>query len=425
VPDKCRALLMPSDPEWLALFGGLLTEGTKYWNFQQSDGGLTVEETVARVQEILTLWYTNTCEPCVVNDGDSPVMRLDANGHPQMLEAGYWVAPTGDYAIGSVAARTELTADERRCLAAANAVFFLQQTYEVITDAYGAGLGVLEAIANVVAFVAGRLAAFVPLWVSALAAIGWIAWNIAFDAVEVATADFWNDAFSERLTCIFYTNSVDTAGVVTFDLPGIQSDLISTAGFDLTGGVYALIAQVRFLLEQVTVDGLNQAGTLTDVTEADCSACDDGWCYEWNLEDELGIWSIPDTANGPAGVWESGVGVRFNVLSDPAFSDYAAVEHDFESLTADYFSALVYLESGSTLETRIYAFGDVEQSNPTPSPDCKIASVTASLAEVLNALVILNADHGTGVGRIARVRLGAFSGVNPFGDDNCTEWDCP
>jgi len=416
---------MPADSEWLALFGGALTELTKSWNWQQSDGGISVEDTVQKMTEILTLWYVNTCDPCLVNDGDDLVSRLDEDGHFQVLEAGYWVPPSGDYAIPAVAARTEPTAQERRCLAAANAVYVLEQMYEEITDGYNGGLGVLETIANVVLVIGTIVAPYVALWVRALSAIGWIAWNIAFDAVAVASADYWNTAFSDNLKCIFYANSTDTAGVVTFDYDAIQHDLIANVGFDLTLGIYALTAQVRFMMAQVTVDGLNQAGTKTYIEEADCSGCADGWCYEWDLTVELGDWEIPVGAYGALGTWVSGQGVLFNVLSDAGFDDYATVVQTFPAVNVDYIQFLYYYTAGGTPLARVFAFDRVEAGTPVPQPECQIGGITASYEVPNDVTVMLNAAHGTGAGRIVKIKMGAYSGENPFGDDNCTDWECP
>jgi len=58
--DDCRPLSIPASTEWLALFGGALTELTKKYNWQDS-GGLTVDETVEKMTEIIDAWYTESC----------------------------------------------------------------------------------------------------------------------------------------------------------------------------------------------------------------------------------------------------------------------------------------------------------------------------------------------------------------------------
>ena len=72
------------------------------------------------------------------------MLRLNANGQIEQLSNGAWVEPDGDYEIPPTPARTEPTAAERKCLAAANAANVLQQTYEQITDEIAEGLTVAE-----------------------------------------------------------------------------------------------------------------------------------------------------------------------------------------------------------------------------------------------------------------------------------------
>jgi len=131
--DDCRSLSIPADTAWLALFGGALTELLFTWNWEQSEGGLTVSETVAKMQELIDAWYADTCDACELPDGD-PLMRIGANGRYEQYIDGSWQEPQGDYAIPPVPARTEPTSEERRCLAAWNAEYVLRQLYEEITD---------------------------------------------------------------------------------------------------------------------------------------------------------------------------------------------------------------------------------------------------------------------------------------------------
>jgi len=131
-------LSIPADPEWLALFGGALTELLFTWNWEQSTGGLSVDDTIAAMQNIIDNWYISTCGGCELPDGGG-ILRMLQDGSVQELIDGEWQEPTGDYATPPTPARTESTADERKCLAAKNAAYVLQQTYEQTLDAWTGG----------------------------------------------------------------------------------------------------------------------------------------------------------------------------------------------------------------------------------------------------------------------------------------------
>src|SRR5262245_18703031 len=102
--DDCRSLSIPANSEWLALFGGALTEFTKEWNWEYS-GGLTIEETVQKMNEIINNWYANPCAACTT-PGGYRVIRIGANGHLEQLdESGDWTPTTDDYYIPPPEAR--------------------------------------------------------------------------------------------------------------------------------------------------------------------------------------------------------------------------------------------------------------------------------------------------------------------------------
>jgi len=52
----CRPLFIPLSPEWLAFFGGALTELTQKYNWE-AFGAVSIEDTVAKMQEIVDAWY--------------------------------------------------------------------------------------------------------------------------------------------------------------------------------------------------------------------------------------------------------------------------------------------------------------------------------------------------------------------------------
>lgn len=273
----CRPLSIPDDPLWLALFGGALTELTLAYNYQQF-GTLTPQEMANACQMVIDEWYDAICGTCELPEGGA-LMRVGGNGVLQQQDNGEWTEPSGDYYIPPPEARTEPTPEERRCLAAANAANVLKQMYEEITDEYGAGLGALEAIAAFAVFVAGIIFPGVGLAVRALGLAALGIWQLAFDTAEFVTADFWTSAFDDNLLCALLRSASDDAGVVTFDWDKINSELINQIEWiDPTFGSFALAGQVRWMLAQIGVQGLNLAGATTGIGSADCSECIEPWC---------------------------------------------------------------------------------------------------------------------------------------------------
>jgi len=285
----CRPLFIPDEPEWLALFGGALTELSFRWNWEQITG-ISIEDTLQEVAVILEQWYGETCGDCALPDGD-PVMRLGTDYKYEQLIDGVWSSPTGDYAIPAVPARTEPTSEERRCLAAANAEYVLHQLYEEITDSAGSGLAALEALTLAVVVISTLVAPYIALAYRALAAVAFGVWQLGFDLAENITADYWGTDFSENLRCALYRVSTDDAGVVTFDFDALNQELIDQINWiDPTFSSFAIAGQVRWMLTQFGIDALNHAGATENVLSADCSDCGAEWCYvftdfsEWTID---------------------------------------------------------------------------------------------------------------------------------------------
>jgi len=306
----CRPIFIPDDPMWLALFGGALTELTFPYNYQQF-GTLTPQEMADACAEVIAEWYEAICQSCELPEGE-PIMRIGLDGVLEQLIDGAWSPPAGDYFIPPPEAREESTAEERRCLAAANAANVLKLMYEEITDEYGTGLGYLEAITTFAVFVIGLIAPPVGLVTRALALLALAAWQVAFDTAEFVTADFWTSAFDENIRCALFRSSVDTDGVVTFNFEQVNYELIYQVNWiDPTGGSFALAAQVRWMLGQITGDGLNLAGATTAITEADCSDCDETPCRDWNFRDTDGGWFfVRNGSSEPLASYDPGEGWR-------------------------------------------------------------------------------------------------------------------
>jgi len=200
--DDCRPLSIPADGYWLALFGGALTELTQKWNWQQF-GALTVDETVAKMQQIIDAWYTTPCGSDCVLPGGGKIIRIGADGNFEELgDDGEWREPTGDYTIPPITPREGGTPDDQICLAAANAASVLEQFYEQLSDDFAEGVSVAEAITNLIASIAAIIAAPFGLLAEAVLAIATIIFNELYAAIAFITADLWDENFTEQLTCI-------------------------------------------------------------------------------------------------------------------------------------------------------------------------------------------------------------------------------
>lgn len=295
--DTCRPLSIPSDSIWLALVSGALTELTQKYNWQQF-GSLTVDETVAKMQEIVDSYYAGGCG-CALPDGGH-IIRIGAGGHLEELgDNGEWGDPTGDYIIPPPAARTDGTAPDQNCLAAKNAVNVLEQLYENLSESWGENLSEAEAGTEfIIALVAIVGFEFAPITFG-IVAFFQVVFAALYTALEYLSADLWDESFSEQMTCFLLNCASNVDGVVTFDYDCLMLQLNSlTDNFGLTELQLRLYLQVTYILYFIGgIDGLNLAGRTTAITDDTCSC---GWCYQWDLthEDILAIitqsgWSAP------------------------------------------------------------------------------------------------------------------------------------
>lgn len=273
--DNCRPLSIPADSEWLALFGGALTELTKRWNWEYS-GGLTIDETIDKMSEIIDNWYEVPCAACVT-PGGYRVTRINNQGHLQQLdENGEWVDPTDDYYIPPPEARMDGTEADQICLAAKNAVNVLQQLYENLSDSYNAELEQDEAIT---AFILGAIAIvgfeFAPITWSIVAFMTPV-FAALYAALGYIFADVWDSTVSDQITCFLLNCATNDAGVVTFDYECFVGQLNTLANtLSLTEDQLRLYLQITYILYFIGgIDGLNLAGRTTEITDDDCTICD-------------------------------------------------------------------------------------------------------------------------------------------------------
>lgn len=299
--DVCRPLYIPNSSDWLAIVSGLLTEGTKPWNWEQS-GAVTVEQACVLMQQLVDAYYNDACGTCLLPGGE-PVTQLDELGQWRMLDGGVWVAPFGDGTIPTLPEIDAPTNEERRCLAAKNAVLVLEETYESWTDSWGAELALSEAITDAAEVLALRVGVWLGFLSAGQAILLFALFQVFYELMESITADLWTSDFTDKLTCIFLNNAGNVGDTVVFDFNGIRLDMtLQTDWFDPTLSDIRLLGQVQYLLQFVGAEGINHAGATTTVTDTDCSFCDETWCYEWNDVTGFGDWEIypgqPGTLDG-------------------------------------------------------------------------------------------------------------------------------
>jgi len=304
----CRTLKMPSSKEFLGIFNSALLNMLEAWRYEQvNDTDLTVEETVAKVREILNeFWLTSECDVCYQPTGQ-PFIRLGEFGEYQMLGNDGWGVPTGDYAIPPVTPREGGTDEDKRCLAAANATRTLELLYENVSDSYAGAATEAEALINLLLALATLIAGAISLAAAAIIAIAGIVFRIIYDTVAVVGADYWTSDFNEILQCaLFECSVVDGAGVVTFDFSCFNDKLARKIDVFTNPYWVALYGQIQYFMTIIGVDGLNLAGATTSITTADCSACTESWCFEMDFALSSYGWTLNPT--NPYGTWVSGQG---------------------------------------------------------------------------------------------------------------------
>jgi len=325
---ECRVLKIPDNKEWLGIFNSALLELLNQYNWEQVESGdLTIEQAISICTGILNdFWLPADCSDptaCVL-PGGTRLLRLNAEGHYEEYADGEWREPTGDYAVPPVGERSETTADERKCAAAANAANVLKQTYEIVTDMVAVHASNAEIIAAFVAGMVAYLGSWIALPLVALIEIG-IAFFIAFvEIAEFMTADLWDAEFDTLLTCVLYECATDSGDVVTFDFTCVNEKMASTVDLLSTDALnqLRLFGQVSFMLSVIGIDGLNIAGTTTEV-EGDCSDCDAEWCICFDFTGGAGMhgWEMPYGMQDADGLRDNTTGFDGLYLQSPTFSE--------------------------------------------------------------------------------------------------------
>jgi len=423
--DVCRPLSIPDDSEWLALFGGALTELTKSWNWEYS-GGLTVDETIEKIQEIIDIWYEG-CQPCTY-PGGIRIIRVGSNGRLEMLDDnGEWVEPTGDYIIPPPDAREGGTEQDQICLASKNAVNVIRILYEEWTEAWASELTLDEAIVAVIAALVAipAFVLFAPIAAAiALGIAGFL--EIMFELIETLTSDLWDEAFNDELTCLFQSCASNDAGVVTFDWNCLNDKINQRINeFSLTDEQLRLYGQLGYLFFFIGgTDGINLAGSTTEITDDDCSMCDDGWCIYFDFTTDDYGWTV----YSGVGSYVPGVGFQshdYGTESDLLIQIPLGVTTSLRSSYACYTSTinsagrLGYQPSPGTFTPFTLPQGMITALTPT---EVTVMPVTTTV-DVNN--IYFN-QGGSGGATFVLSKLWIFGDFDPKPEigDECPEVDC-
>lgn len=330
----CRTLLIPSSSEWLAIVSGALTELSKEWNWEQSDGGISVQDALSAVNTMLTTYYDG-CSDCYL-PGGSPLFRLNPNGQIEQLVGGEWVEPQGEYELPPTPPRSEPTPAERKCLAALNAANAFEQLYEEISDAYNEGLTLQEWTNALVAVLIGILGTVFGLVILPLITIGAIIVGIIYETLEFVGADLWDEEFTAKLVCMLYecASDNDATDVVSFDYNCFMEKLASAVNvLDPTTAEIRLFGQISFILSFLGAQSLDAMGATTEITEGECEDC--GWCVTYDFT--AGTHDFAPEIPG-LGTWVSGEGWTTELFEESPgvynATDFSIVR-DFTGITID------------------------------------------------------------------------------------------
>jgi len=296
----CRTLKMPASKEWLGIFNSALLNTVQAWQWEQVNAtDLTIEEAVAKCQEILGLfWAASECDVCLQPSGQ-PFFRVGEFGQLEQLGEGEWTTPYGDYELPPITPREGGSASDKRCLAAANAANVLRQLYEQVADSFAAGRTTAEAITDLLLLIAAIIAAPLSLIVAAILTIAEILFKVFYESVEFISADYWTEDFDALIQCaLFECASVDGGGIVTFDYDCFTEKLANKSDVIANPYTVLLFGQIVYLLSWIGGDGLNLAGATTAITSAECE-CE--WCRVYDFEiDEWGFEMDVEVGNNTA-----------------------------------------------------------------------------------------------------------------------------
>jgi len=420
---ECRAFYIPNQIEFIGAVSGALLELTKAYNWEKF-GTMTAEEAAGEMYNRWLAFMENSCGSFECPPG----YRIDQYGKLQQSNdgGGSWTDNPNAIFI-ETPEREEPTAEERRCLAAANAVEVLRLTYLDVLVAFAedrdATFGML-AFATIMAFLLGAL--FYPA--SGLAALSALlnftlgAFSTAYAGLEFLGDDDWTPDYSDELTCLLYEHSSDVEGVVSFDWVAVTQNIFMPE-FDA-----ALTFWNWYVLNVIGEQGLNDAGATTSIDEWDCSDCL-LWCYNWDFTTGTSDWEVRDAGEGD---YNSGIGWEAACIGGTA--KRVVLELPFPSgAVMTQFTGVVEYSPGSAgggadprgVFMRILnSAGDVIEQEvstiPLPTGIHEVGVNYTGTPATLQINIWTSNVACDGYAIIPSLTVRG-TGINPFGENNCPE----
>lgn len=447
-PLVCLQMQIPDVPEYRAAVRGALNELGKWWAWEKSGYGDT------RATQAATYWRAllealqigdcgvttmfdvrqNDEAPCTLEktaDGETwepwanlqlcpPKIKAVAGRLFLSTDGGATWDPVQDTTYEEYDWRQDeplrpaRTGDNKRCLAAANAVaVFVELHREIVAWYESQGtllqIGMAISVAISIMFPAGWPVVAGGLLTGAGAQV--LLWT------QALTNTAFTQEIQDQLRCIFWTWA-DEDG--RWDEMAFSAVLADVQG--ISGDMWRLLRV--YLGEIGGYTGLNNAGTTTSVATAECADCSGTWCYVFDFSLSDGGWQVISGGQYANGRWESTC-----VYSNAWYTrTYIRLDWPGPASAINAISVLYDASLGTGSPQNTYITVDdsaVVQQDPTLFGVDKVIA-RDGLNTVPNYITIYSSSDAwpdasrcnTGYTRIRRVTLSG-TGPNPFGEDNC------
>lgn len=311
----CRQLFIPDDPVFIGAFTGALLDliAPTQW---EPYGAITPVQAAEAALAILTDYLNSTgdcmqCCPLRINAITGRLQQSPDGGEtwedvPQAGDGG-----ADDPAVQWAEPSPVLGAD-KPCNAAASAGVVLKQFYVETFLAFQ------NTITNTVLDIAQALASLAE----AFGGLIGLEWSIslaqdAWEADEQFTSGGFTETVEDELRCILYCNATENEDeTVSFDYEAIRTEI--GAKYAADGSPWGALNALLWFIGEA---GLNHAGGVPVITDANCADCDctNAWCYTFDFTGGSAHgWTFANNSAGsPFGSAASG-GIMYGDLRDPA-----------------------------------------------------------------------------------------------------------
>lgn len=320
--------------------------------------------------------------------------------------------------------RTEPTDEEKKCLAARNAVEVMRLTFIESFEQWEATGDVLDNIVTTSGFLATVLGLFIAAtWISVWGFVLFVAGNV-LKGFNLITSSDWTEDDTRRLTCrLVELATVQPDDTVTFDITSLRAD-----GANAFGNV-AVAAFYSLMLDTIGEAGLNAAGGTTAITEYDCEVCGD-WCWNSDVFSDLQAgWDVYIKGNWQIDHWG---GVNSNAGSSGTnYNNSVGLERSFAPTEITSISLSLNLEKVSAAAgCDVFIYDELGGTHAIYSSINSCGSpiyVTWTGSLVMSAICVwVNGGRGASPGTLPATSIAQINaieirgrGENPFGSSNC------